>query len=62
MANGLSKRGQGIADGTWHTVKEAPKVTPPKTIKPAIKPQEPKCDECGESPKDCECEECDCDK
>jgi len=64
MANGLSKRAQGIADGTWHTVKkeEAPKVTPPKTIKPAIKPQEPKCDECGESPKDCECDDCDCDK
>ncbi len=59
MANGLSPRGQGIADGTWHTRKETPKVTPPKTI---IKPEEPKCNECGDSPKDCECDDCDCDK
>ena len=58
MANGLSKRAQGIADGTWH-VRETPKVTPPKTI---TKPLEPTCEDCGESPKDCECEDCDCDK
>ena len=55
----LSPRGRGIAEGTWHTKKETPKVIPPKTIK---KPEEPKCNVCGDSPKDCECEDCDCDK
>jgi len=58
MTNGLSKRAQGIADGTWHT-QPTKAVIPPKTI---TKPQEPKCNECGESPKDCECDDCDCDK
>lgn len=56
----LSKRAQGIADGTWHTGKlKELKVDPPKAI---TKPEEPKCEECGDSPEDCECDDCDCKK